>query len=34
LIRENPRFFCAGEPVLGLINEVANHSPPPSVVTS
>src|SRR5262249_42634988 len=29
LIREKPRFFCAGAPVLGLINEVANHSPPP-----
>jgi hypothetical protein len=29
--RENARFFCAGAPVVGLINEVANHSPPPSV---
>ena len=29
LIRENPRFFCSGEPVRGLINEVANHSPAP-----
>jgi hypothetical protein len=28
VIRENARFFCAVAPVLGLINEVANHSPP------
>jgi len=27
-ICENARFFCAGAPVLGLINEVANHSCP------
>jgi tripartite tricarboxylate transporter TctA family protein len=33
-IRENARFFCAGAPVLRLINEVTNHSPPPSVVSS
>jgi hypothetical protein len=29
---ESPRFYCAGAPVVGLINEMANHSPPPSVV--
>jgi Common central domain of tyrosinase len=27
LIREIKRFFCACAPVVGLINEVANHSP-------
>jgi hypothetical protein len=27
LIREHARFFCAGAPVVGLINEVANHFP-------
>jgi hypothetical protein len=26
LIREHAHFFCAGAPVVGLINEVANHS--------
>jgi hypothetical protein len=25
LARENPRLFCAGAPVVGLINEVAKH---------
>jgi|SRR5437899_13072034 len=30
LIREQARFFCAEAPVVGLINEVANH-PPASV---
>jgi hypothetical protein len=27
LMREIARFFCACAPVVGLINEVANHSP-------
>ena len=33
-ICEKARFFCAGAPVLGLINEVANQFLPPSVVAS
>jgi hypothetical protein len=27
LMREIARFFCACAPVVGLINEVANHYP-------
>src|ERR687887_2262757 len=29
LARENTRLFCADAPVVGLIEEVANHPPPP-----